>query len=92
MLDACPSLLLQGSPGAAGASIGRNRHIVSIASQEDFKKLIAYSSAANGGYILIGLGMLDIEGEKGRLGGGIYDMPATVFNEAMIALEAAGKN
>ena len=41
---------------------------------------------------IIGLGMLDIEGEKGRLGGGIYDMPATVFNAAMAALEAAGQS
>ena len=41
---------------------------------------------------VIGLGMLDIEGDKGRLGGGIYDMPATVFNDAMTALEAAGEN
>jgi hypothetical protein len=37
---------------------------------------------------IIGLGMLDIAGEKGRLGGGIYDMPVTVFTEAMQALEA----
>jgi hypothetical protein len=39
---------------------------------------------------VIGLGMLDIEGEKGRIGGGIYDMPATVFSEAMAALETTG--
>ena len=37
---------------------------------------------------IIGLGMLDITGEKGRLGGGIYDMPVTVFAAAMAALEA----
>lgn len=36
---------------------------------------------------IIGLGMLDITGEKGRLGGGIYDMPVTVFAEAMAALK-----
>jgi hypothetical protein len=37
---------------------------------------------------VIGLGMLDIDGEKGRLGGGIYDMPATVFSAAMTALDS----
>ena len=37
---------------------------------------------------IIGLGMLDITGEKGRLGGGIYDMPVNVFAQAMSALEA----
>lgn len=36
---------------------------------------------------IIGLGILDIEGEQGRLGGGIYDMPVTAFEAAMIALE-----
>ena len=35
---------------------------------------------------IIGLGILDISGEEGRLGGGIYDMPVTVFDEAVIAL------
>jgi hypothetical protein len=35
---------------------------------------------------IIGLGILDITGEKGRLGGGIYDMPVTVFVDAMQAL------
>lgn len=38
---------------------------------------------------VIGLGILDIDGEKGRLGGGIYDMPVTVFGDAMAALERA---
>ena len=38
---------------------------------------------------IIGLGVLDISGEKGRLGGGIYDMPVTVFADAMVALEAS---
>jgi len=36
---------------------------------------------------IIGLGMLDIDGEKGRLGGGIYDMPSSVFSAAMAALD-----
>ena len=36
---------------------------------------------------IIGLGILDVSGEKGRLGGGIYDMPVTVFADAMAALE-----
>jgi len=35
---------------------------------------------------IIGLGILDITGEKGRLGGGVYDMPATVFEAAVAAL------
>jgi hypothetical protein len=38
---------------------------------------------------IIGLGILDITGEKGRLGGGIYDMPVTVFADAISALEAS---
>ena len=37
---------------------------------------------------IIGLGILDIEGERGRLGGGIYDMPSTVFEQAVNALES----
>jgi hypothetical protein len=37
---------------------------------------------------IVGLGILDITGEKGRLGGGIYDMPTTVFVDAMQALGA----
>ena len=37
---------------------------------------------------IIGLGILDTTGEKGRLGGGIYDMPATVFIDAMQVLGA----
>lgn len=35
---------------------------------------------------MIGLGILDREGEQGRLGGGIYDMPVAPFAEAMDAL------
>ena len=35
---------------------------------------------------IIGLGILDITGEEGRLGGGIYDMPVTVFADAVAAL------
>ena len=36
---------------------------------------------------IIGLGILDISGEKGRLGGGIYDMAPTVFEAAVAALD-----
>jgi hypothetical protein len=36
---------------------------------------------------IIGLGILDITGEKGRIGGGIYDMPTNVFVDAMQALD-----
>lgn len=35
--------------------------------QEDFKKLIAYSSVANGGYIIIGIGLADTLGTSGAL-------------------------
>ena len=36
---------------------------------------------------VIGLGILDIEGKKGRLGGGIYDMPLVVFEQVVDVLE-----
>ncbi len=36
---------------------------------------------------LVGLGIIDRLGKKGRIGGGIYDMPTSVFAEAMAALE-----
>ena len=36
---------------------------------------------------IIALGILDISGEKGRLGAGIYDMPDSVFSAAMAALQ-----
>ena len=36
---------------------------------------------------LIGLGIIDRLGKKGRIGGGIYDMPTSVFAEAMAAVE-----
>ena len=36
---------------------------------------------------IIGLGILDITGEKGRIGGGMYDMPTNVFVDAMQALD-----
>ncbi len=35
---------------------------------------------------VIGLGILDKSGEKGRLGGGIYQMPTLVFQDAISAL------
>lgn len=35
---------------------------------------------------IIGLGILDIEGEKGRLGGGIFDMPVKPFQAALATL------
>ena len=36
---------------------------------------------------VVGLGVLDIEGELGRLGGGIYVPPLSVFNDAVAALQ-----
>ena len=35
---------------------------------------------------VVGLGMLDHEGHAGRIGGGIYDMPAAPFRDAVAAL------
>lgn len=37
---------------------------------------------------MIGLGIIDREGEAGRLGAGIYDMPCAPFEAAVAALEA----
>ena len=48
----------------------------------------ARGAVAQGAGPVIGLGILDREGEKGRLGGGIYDMPVSPFAEAVAALEA----
>jgi len=50
--------------------------------------LLARAVVGYGHGPVIGLGMLDIDGEKGRLGGGIYDMPATVFSAALAALDS----
>ncbi len=36
---------------------------------------------------MVGLGILDKAGKKGRLGGGIYDMPVRPFAEALAALD-----
>ena len=49
--------------------------------------LTARAAADYGKGPIIGLGILDVSGEKGRLGGGIYDMPMTVFADAIAALE-----
>ena len=50
--------------------------------------LIARAAADEGRGPIVGLGILDITGEKGRLGGGIYDMPGDLFKAAVAALEA----
>ena len=50
--------------------------------------LSARLASALGHGPIVGLGILDITGEKGRLGGGIYDMPGDVFDAAVAALEA----
>ena len=50
--------------------------------------LNARAAVAGGSGPIVGLGILDIEGEKGRLGGGIYDMPVQVFEAAVAALDA----
>jgi len=53
--------------------------------QEDFKKLIAYSSVANGGYILIGLAMADAL----SVGGAFMHIFAHAFASAAAFLAAA---
>lgn len=50
--------------------------------------LTARAASALGKGPIIGLGILDIAGERGRIGGGIYDMPPTVFDAAVAALDA----
>ncbi|MFT5503739.1 MAG: hypothetical protein ACI845_000017 [Gammaproteobacteria bacterium] len=47
----------------------------------------ARSVVAYGRGPVIALGILDNEGAVGRLGGGIYDMPATVFEAAIAELD-----
>lgn len=49
--------------------------------------LSARAAVACGLGPIIGLGILDIEGVQGRLGGGIYDMPVDVFSAAVTALD-----
>jgi len=49
--------------------------------------LTARAAASHGHGPVIGLGILDLLGKQGRLGGGIYDMPSAVFIEAVEALE-----
>ncbi len=48
----------------------------------------ARAAVAAGRGPIVGLGILDIRGEQGRLGGGIYEMPVTAFAAAIAALEA----
>ena len=48
----------------------------------------ARAAVAAGRGPIVGLGILDLHGERGRLGGGIYDMPVTAFAAAVAALEA----
>ena len=49
--------------------------------------LTARSVAEWGKGPIVGLGILDNMGELGRLGGGIYDMSASLFREALAELE-----
>ena len=49
--------------------------------------LTARSVAELGEGPIVGLGILDNMGELGRLGGGIYDMPTSLFREALAELE-----
>jgi len=50
--------------------------------------MTARSVARLGSGPMVGLGILDREGEAGRLGAGIYDMPSGPFEAAVAALEA----
>jgi hypothetical protein len=47
----------------------------------------ARAAAATGAGPMIALGILDRLGQAGRIGGGIYDMPASPFAQALRALE-----
>ena len=49
--------------------------------------LSARAVCAAGRGPIIGLGILDLAGESGRLGGGIYDMPVDVFDAAVGVLD-----
>jgi hypothetical protein len=51
--------------------------------------LCARSVATLGSTPVVALGIIDALGEKGRLGGGIYEMPVAPFIEAVDALNAA---
>ncbi|WP_299616913.1 DUF1116 domain-containing protein [Pelagibius sp.] len=48
--------------------------------------ITARAAAGLGAGPVVGLGMLDREGHAGRIGGGIYDMPAAPFRDAVAAL------
>ena len=50
--------------------------------------LTARAAVAAGCGIVISLGILDRLGETGRLGGGIYDVPAALYGQAVAALDA----
>ncbi|MGI9305592.1 MAG: DUF1116 domain-containing protein [Gammaproteobacteria bacterium] len=48
---------------------------------------LARTVVDNGRQPVVSLGMLDIEGELGRLGGGIYSPPLSIFSDAVSALQ-----
>ena len=48
----------------------------------------ARAAVEQGAGPVVGLGILDNQGKAGRLGGGIYDMPAGPFSDALSALGA----
>lgn len=50
--------------------------------------LFARHVSAVGKTPLISLGILDVEGEAGRLGGGVFETPMAPFSQAVTALEA----
>lgn len=50
--------------------------------------ILAARVVSSGRTPVVGLGILDREGEAGRLGGGIYEMPRTPFDAALATLAA----
>jgi len=51
--------------------------------------LTARAVVEHGSGPVVGLGILDREGEMGRLGGGVYDMPTDPFAAGLAVLEAS---
>ena len=48
--------------------------------------MLARTIVDDGREPVVSLGVLDVEGELGRLGGGIYSPPRSMFNDAVSAL------
>lgn len=81
------------APNEAGPAAG-GRDAISVGTHPYFRAIdvklgsSARAAVALGKGPVISLGILDRLGEAGRLGGGLYDMPAGPFEAAVVALEA----